>query len=128
MAGGGFFGVRTVKADLRKHQATGKVVPAVLSGKESDGTPFSVSYANAYAWPSPENSGVGGKGRAWNTGRITLWRVWPSIETQAPRPDDTVAMEIEGEATDVRLNSVTPRLNADESRGFAVYDCEYGTT
>ena len=120
----GFYGRRSVLADLMLHQrGTGKVVSAVLTMK--DGLDTQVSYANAYAWPSGSNTGAGGKGRAWNTGRVTLWRVG---ESDAPKADDTLALIIDGEVVDVRINGVTARLNADEADGFAVYDLDYGTT
>lgn len=120
----GFYGIRSVLSDLEKHRrGTGKVVSAVLTLQDEDSTV--VPYANAYAWPSPSNTGAGGQGRAWNNGRVTLWRVG---ESDGPKVDDTLAMEIDGESTDVRINGVTARLNADESSGYAVYDLEYGTT
>ncbi len=120
----GFYGIRTVLADLEKHRrGTGKVVPATLTLQDEDSTV--VEYANAYAWPSPSNTGTGGQGRAFNTGRVTLWRVG---ESDGPMVNDTLAMAIDGEDTDVRINSVTARLNADEAEGYAVYDLEYGTT
>lgn len=110
-------------SDLRNFRRTGKLVRATLTLQDADNTV--VPYANAYAWPSGSQTGAGGKGRASNSGKITLWRAG---ESEGPKVDDTIAMVIDGESTDVRINGVTARLNADEADGFAIYDVDYGST
>lgn len=115
----GFYGHRTVLADLRKHLRTGKVIAATLKVRGANDATTSIAFAYAYKWPQTERTGVGGPGYPTNLGRVTLWR-WG--ETSRPRPDDKLTLS--GDSTEYQILAVTPRLNADESNNCAVYDCD----
>ncbi len=109
----GFYGRRTVLRDLSKHRRTGKVTSGTLKRNSGVGD---LAWANVYVWPIDETTGVGGGGNADQRTTITAWRVG---EADLPRADDRFAV-----GADVfNLESVRRRLNADESAGFAVYDC-----
>lgn len=123
---GGFYGIRSVIADRNKHLRTGKVVTATLKIQAGPNKNTTVPYANIYVWPNTEVTGAGGQGRAWTGGRVTLYRMG---EAYAPATDDTLeSLEVNGVSTNVRINSVQPRLNADEALSFAVYDLDVATT
>ncbi len=110
----GFFGFRSTISDLKKHVRTGKVVAATLIARLPAGE-TSIAYANAYVWPQNEATGIGADGMPAVQGMVTLWRVG---EATGPRVDDKIT--VGGETR--QILSVTPRLNADEVRNFAVYD------
>jgi hypothetical protein len=108
----GFYGLRTVLADLRKHRRTGKVVSATLTRGPAFTT--TQAYANAYVAPVGGTSGLGGDGYPSQTTTAYLWQLG---ETYVPRPDDRLAV---GGNTWLVV-AVTTRLNADT--GYAVHDC-----
>ncbi len=111
-----FYGYRSVIASLRKHKlGTGKVTSATLKVRGSGDTFADVAYKNAYRWPSSESSGLTGSGYPHTQSRIVLWRLG---ETTPPRVDDKVTLG----GTTFLIVEVTPRLNADEDRNYAVYD------
>lgn len=111
----GFFGYRSVLADLHKHlRRTGKVVEAVLH--PSDDAADDVEYTYAYEWPINRTTGIGGVGYDNGSATITLWRTG---ETTAPLVD--MRITVAGRSQQ-QVVSVTSRLNADEASNFAVYD------
>ena len=114
----GFFGRKSVLATLRKQFRTGKVVTGTLKvrivGSADQFT--NVSWNYLYVHPQTEVSGYEGKGYADIDGMITAYR---TSESDAPRVDDQWVI---GTKTYL-IKSVTPRLNADDSLGIAVYDC-----
>jgi len=111
-------GYQWVKADLRKHKRnTRKVVEATLKVRSSGDTFTDVTWKNAYIAPEDETTGFGSGGHPDITARITLWRI---KETSKPRPDDKIVI---GDDTYL-IGRVNSRLNGDESKHFAVYDCD----
>jgi len=110
-----FFGRETVEADLDLHR---DMAGGVTAGTLRRNSGFSdVPYANVCLWPPQEVTGVGGGGNANQTATVTAWRVG---EADKPRADDRWAI---GSDT-WNIQSVTGRFTADESAGFAVYDCK----
>ena len=108
------FGWEWVKRDLAKHKRhTGKVTSATLVTRQT--SPTTVAYANAYVWPQDETTGIGADGTPYTQGTVTLWRVG---ETTAPRVDDELTVG----GTVHQILRINTRLNADESRHYAVYD------
>lgn len=114
----GFYGYRTVIADMRKHlRGTGKVTSGTLKVRASGDSFTDVTWQYLYVAPEAETTGFGAGGHPdIKVQYITLWRVG---ETSKPRPDDKIVV---GSDTYL-INAVDSRLNADESRNFAVYDC-----
>lgn len=112
-----FFGYRSVRATLAKQKRTGKVVSGTLKVRGVDDSTTSVSWANIYILPEDESTGMGAGGHSDITTRLTMYRVG---ETSAPRPDDKLTV---GSNTYL-ISRVASRLNADESRHYAVYDCD----
>lgn len=114
----GFFGYQTVQRTLRKHFRTGKVKSGTLKyrTKGSGDTFTSITWTYLYVWPAEEVSGLQATGFPDINGVITLYR---SGEAVAPRADDQIVVD---SVTNI-IKQVTPRLNADEAIGSAVYDC-----
>ena len=112
-----FYGWRSVKATLEKQKRTGKVVSGTLKPRGVDDATTNVTWANIYISPESEDTGMGAGGYPTIATSITLYRVG---ETTKPRADDKVTV---GSDTYL-IGRVTSRLNADESRHYAVYDCD----
>ena len=113
-----FYGSQSVQSDLFKQIRTGKVTSGTLKVRGDNDTFTSVSWANMYVYPLPEITGIGADGHPQISGRVTLYRIG---EAYAPRVDDKI---VDSGNKTWQIIRVTPRLNADESQNFAVYDCE----
>jgi hypothetical protein len=112
-----FYGYRSVVATLKKHRRTAKITSGTLKVRGSDDGTTDVSWANLYVYPEDEATGMGAGGHPDITTQIVLYRTG---ETSKPRPDDKLTV---GSDTYL-LTRVASRLNADESRHYAVYDCD----
>ncbi len=116
---GGFYGYRRTIADYRKQLRTGKVTSGTLKVRIAGGadTFTDIPWSNLYVWPQTEVSGFEGTGMSDTNGQLTLYRI---NESDSPRVDDQIVTG----GTTFMIRRVTPRLNADESSSFAVYDCD----
>lgn len=109
----GFFGHRTVLADLRKHLRTGKVTSATLLSRTPPDTFASVSYSYCYVPPIDEGTAYG-TGYEAQAATLTLWQLG---EATPPRSEDRLA---DAAGRTWEIVGVRTRLNADAN--FAVHD------
>lgn len=111
-----FNGVRSVKASLRKHKATGKVISsAILKARTGTDTFTNTTYRSAYIYPVNESSGFEGGGAGTQNTQAVLWQT-PS-EAYAPRVDDQL---VDDSSQTWLITSVATRHNA--TTGYAVHD------
>ena len=112
-----FFGVQTVRADLRLHKAqAGLVTSGVLVGTNVT-TAFTQAYANVCLWPENEASALGIGGMPFGDSTVTAWR---DGETTAPKPDDKWTIN----GVSYLIVSIRKRHNHDEAaKSCAIYDC-----
>ncbi len=122
-----FFGKTSVLADLRLHKKQAGLVTTGTLSRYLNGTydPVNdVALANVCLWPNPTYSSLGTGGGAYNAGPVCIWRTGESIPDiggiAAPKGQDKLTIG----GTEYLLESVAPRLNADEANGYAIYDCQ----
>lgn len=113
-----FYGRQSVQADLFKQFRTGKVGSGTLKVRNDGDTFTSVSWANIYNWPTDQRTGIGASGHPDTTCTAVLYRIG---EAYAPMVDDKL---VDPNGVEWQIIRVQSRLNADESEGFAVYDCD----
>ncbi len=122
-----FYGKTTVLADLRLHKAQAGLVTTGTVSRYINGTydPVNdVELENVCLWPNPTYSSLGTGGGAYNAGPVCIWRTGEDFPViggiSAPKGQDRLTIG----GTVYLIESVAPRLNADEDEGYAIYDCQ----